>query len=235
MVDLGQVMSLGAIRQVYALPATSYGLRVAQSTTSWETLVDLNANTALTYDQTMSFASRQVRYIELTMKGTGAYGATLRELMAYPSSTAVVPGPSSLSHLDLTHLNGITVEPNANMAYFGDGPSRVGGAWRGKTIGEGATSDATFTVDLGQQYQISQVSLTFWSSWNWPSGGKVEVDDGSGSWSTVYDSTPGTAFGPSGGDGPMVITFSPLWARFVRLTEYLGTASNTTMENIEIF
>jgi cysteine-rich repeat protein len=234
-VDLGQVVSLGAIRQVYNLFPTSYGLRVAETSTSWTTIVDINSNTAATYDQTVSFASKQVRYIELTMKGNGVSGVMLRELMAYPSSTAVVPGPSSLDHLDLTYLNGITAKPNANMAYFGDGNSRLGGAWRGKTIAEGATSDATFTVDLGQQYQISQVNPTFYGNWNWPSGGKVEVDDGSGSWSTVYDSTRGVAFGPSSGDGPMVITFSPRWARFVRLTEYLGTASNTNMQNIEIF
>ena len=233
-VDLGQDMSIGAIRHVYALPATTFGLRVSDNSGNWTPLVDLNANTVLTYDQTTSFASKQVRYIELTMKGTSAYGAALQELMAYPSSTAL-PAPSSESHLDLTHLNGISAKPNDNMYFSGYANGRLGGLWRGKTIAEGATGDATLTVDLGQQYQISQVNAAFWGGWGWPNGGKVEVDDGSGTWSTGYDTGLGTPLAPSIGDGPLVMTFSTRPARRVRLTQYLGTASNTTMVNIEIF
>jgi len=235
MVDLGQVVSLGGIRQVYHLPPTaSYGLRVAETSTNWATIVDLNANTPPDYDQTVSFASKQVRYIELTMKGAGGSGVMLKELMAYPSSTAL-PAPSSTSHFDLSHLNGITVKPNENMYYFGDGNSRLGGAWRGKTIADGATGDATMTIDLGQQYQSSQLNITFYGASYWPNGGKVEVDDGSGTWFTVRDTGVGTALAPSGGDGVVPITFTTRPARFVRLTQYLGTVAETTIENIEIF
>ena len=242
-VDLGQVVSLGAIRHVHALPGASYGLRVAETSGSWTTIVDVNAHTPLTADQTDSFASKPARYIELTLKGAGPYaglggnggiGGVVREIMAYPSSTAL-PAPSSESHLDLTHLNGISVKPNENMYFFGDGNGRMGGAWRGKTVADGATGDATMTFDLGQQYQISQVNLAFWGDWRWPAGGKLEVDDGSGTWSTVYDTGVGTPLAPSTGNGSAAIRFSPQRARLVRLTQYLSTVAETTMENIEIF
>jgi hypothetical protein len=88
---------------------------------------------------------------------------------------------------------------------------------------------------LGQQYQISQVNVAFWGNWNWPNGAKLEVDDGSGTWSTVYDTGVGTPLAPSSGDGPATMLFSPHAARLVRLTQYLGTEQWTTMENIEIF
>ena len=242
-VDLGQVVSLGAVRHVHTLPGASYSLRVAETSGSWTTIVDVNAHSPLTYDQTDSFASKQVRYVELTLKGAGPYagvggnggvGGVIREIMAYPSSTAL-PAPSSESHLDLTHLNGITLKPNENMSLFGDGNGRLGGAWSGKTIASGATGDATMTFDLGQQYQISQVNVAFWGNWNWPNGAKLEVDDGSGTWSTVYDTGVGTPLAPSSGDGPATMLFSPHAARLVRLTQYLGTEQWTTMENIEIF
>jgi cysteine-rich repeat protein len=243
-VDLGQTVSLGAIRHVHPLPGASYGLRVAETSGSWTTIVDVNANTPLTTDQTVSFGSTRVRYIELTLKGAGPYaglggnggvGGLLSEIMAYPSSTAV-PAPSSESHLDLTYLNGISVKPDDNMLFNGYTKGNlVAGAWRGKTIADGATGDATLTFDLGQQYQISQVNAAFWGGWSWPNGGKVEVDDGSGTWSTAYDSGRGTPLAPSIGDGSLVMTFSARPARRVRLTQYLGTASATTMVNIEIF
>lgn len=52
---------------------------------------------------------------------------------------------------------------------------------------------------------------------------------------TVQDTGMGTALAPSGGDGSVPITFSTRASRFVRLTQYLGTVAETTVENDEIF
>jgi cysteine-rich repeat protein len=236
-VDLGQVRSLGAIREMYGnAPALRSSLRVAQSLAGpWTTVLD-DAPITIN-DFTTSFDAVSARYIELTMKGTSSVAAVnLVELVVYPSSFSD-PGPSSADRLDLTYLPGISLSVNENMARTSDARIHALVQWYGtpyiKTAAQGGTGDGTVTYDLGQLYSVSEIGFLFYSN-NWPAGGKVEVDDGTGNWVTVYDSGRGAAFGI--GDGTQRIPFATRIARYVRVTGYFPPAANSgVLENIEVF
>jgi hypothetical protein len=242
-VDLGQVQSLGGLREVYAnAPPVSSTLRVAQTSTGpWTTVrndLPVIVPPGLYPDYTTSFDAIPARYIELTMKGTTVASlVNLVELIAYPSSSND-PAPSSASHLDLTYLTGMAMSSNANMGLqsgprFRSGVSNATG-YNLKTAAQGATGDGTATLDLGQLYSISEICFSFYSNKNWPSGGKLEVDDGSGNWSTVYDSGRGSAFGSV--DGTQRVPFTTTSARYVRITGYFPPAANSgLLESIEVF
>jgi hypothetical protein len=190
-----------------------------------------------TGDSTSSFAAVSARYVELTMKGTPAIGfVDLLELQVFPSSETD-PAPSSGSHLDLSYLTGMTVSPNANMAIAGGPQIHSPGpyAYYVKNAAQGAAGDATLTLDLGQQYQVSELALSWYSNQTWPAGGKVDVDDGSGNWVTVFDSGRGTALG-SAADGTQRIPFATHQTRYVRLTGYFDpAAAQGLLQNIEVF
>ena len=102
-----------------------------------------------------------------------------------------------------------------------------------------ATGDGTITYDLGQVYEISEVDLPFWTvgSGRWPGGGKIEVDDGSGNWSTVFDSGRGAALGLT--VGTQRCPFTKRAARYVRFTAYfipgVGTSPDSFFANPIIF
>ena len=86
------------------------------------------------------------------------------------------------------------------------------------TVAQGATGDGVFTYDLGQRYQISEIDLPFYPNRNWPGGGRIDVDDGSGTWTTVFDSGRGTALGLT--NGTQRCPFTKRAARYVRFTNY---------------
>jgi len=237
-VDLGQVQSVGAIRQLYGnYWPLSTSLRVAQSLAGpWTQAM---ADTAVTSnDFTSSFAGVPVRYVELTMKGTTSVAfVNLLELQVFPSSTTE-PAPSSAGHLDRAYLSGMSVTQNANMGRSGaPRVHSVQGAtgYYVKNTAQGATGDATLTIDLGQQYSISEVGLSFFGNQTWPAGGKIDVDDGAGGWATVFDTGHGTALGPAA-DGTERFPFAPHLTRHVRLTGYFDPAlGQGLLENIEVF
>src|SRR6185369_3038117 len=186
-VDLGQIQSLGAIREMYGnAPPLSTSVRIAPTLAGPWTTVHADAAVvvvpSILPDFTTSFDAVSARYVELTMKGTTAVSAVnLIELLVYPSSITD-PAPSSQSHLDLTYLTGASMNLNANMVQSGTPRihSFISGAlgYAVKTAAQGGTGDAQATIDLGQRYSISEICFFFWFSKNWPSGGKVEVDDG---------------------------------------------------------
>jgi hypothetical protein len=234
-VDLGQVTLIGAIRRMFTSLATAplnVSVRAAQTLGAWTSLV---ASTPVTVnDLTTPFAATTARYLEFTMTGTGATKLVgLQELMVFPSSQSD-PAPSSTSQLDLTYMTGLTFSMNANMQRIGIA-SRIG-AFAGKTVAQGATGDGAVTYDLGNQYTISQIGISFFLQATWPGGGKVEVDDGSGNWTTVFDSGRGTAFGVP--DGTQSITFSPRPVRSIRITDYFVSGVGTStgfLGNIEVY
>jgi cysteine-rich repeat protein len=235
-VDLGQVQSIGAIRQYYSLSPSSVTIRAADTLGNWQ---DLSAPPVTVGDSTFSFAPVSARYVELTMKGTSVGFVTLFELQIFPSS-ATNPAPSSGSRLGLTYLTGMSASSNTNMGR--NGAARIHSVQGAsghyvKTAAEGATGDATLTLDLGQQYQVSQLDLSFLVGQTWPAGGKLDIDDGSGDWVTVFDSGRGTALGPAGDGGTQRITFASRHARYLRLTGYFdpAAAQSGLLENIEVF
>jgi cysteine-rich repeat protein len=235
-VDLGRVESIGAVRQIYVYPPVSSSIRVAETLAGpWmQVLVD---TPAVGGESTTSFDETSARYVELTMKGTPAAGfANLAELQVFPSS-ASDPAPSSGSHLELGYLTGMTSSWNANMGIAGGyqihSASPYG--YYVKNTAQGATGDATVTLDLGQQYQVSELALSWFYGQTWPAGGKVDVDDGSGNWLTVFDSGRGTPLG-SAADGPQRIPFAPHLTRHVRLTGYFDPAAvQGLLLSIEVF
>jgi len=234
-VDLGQVQSLGGIRVIYHNAPLSSTLRLAPTASGpWTTV--LNDVPVTINDFSPSFDAVSARYVELTMKGAPIGIADVVELVPYPSA-ASNPGPSSAEHLDLTYLTATSMSINANMGQGGGfrvhAPAPNFTGYYVKTAAQGGTGDATTTLDLGQAYSISEVGLAFYSK-NWPSGGKVEVDDGAGNWSTVYDSGRGNAFGTV--DSVQRIPFATRSARNVRITGYFPpAASSGYLDNIEVF
>jgi hypothetical protein len=175
--------------------------------------------------------------VELTMKGTTAVAAVnLTELMVYPSSISD-PVPNSESHLDLTYLTGNSISLNTSMGQSGGSrihPITLNGYYV-KTAAQGGTGDASFTLDLGQAYSVSEICFSFYINQSWPAGGKVEVGDGSGNWSTVLDSGAGNRFGTV--DGTQRVSFATRPGRYVRFTGYfLSTATSSgVLQNIEVF
>ena len=237
-VDLGQVQSIGGVRQLYGnYWPLSTSLRVAPTSTGpWTQVL---ADTALPVnDLTSSFAPISARYVELTMKGTTSVAfVNLLELQVFPGSVTD-PAPSSVSHLDRLYLTGMSINQNANMGQNG-GPRvhSVQGAtgYYVKNAAQGATGDGTITIDLAQQYSISEVCLSFFGNQTWPAGGKIDVDDGSGGWVTVFDSGHGSPLGVAP-DGTQRIPFAPRLTRHVRLTGYFDPAlGQGLLENVEVF
>jgi hypothetical protein len=109
------------------------------------------------------------------------------------------------------------------------------GGYYVKSAAQGATGDATLTLDLGQEYPVSELTLSFLGGYIWAAGGKVDVDDGSGDWLTVFDSGFGTPLG-SVADGTQRIPFAPHLTRHVRITGYFDpNAPAGLLENIEVF
>ena len=236
-IDLGQVLSIGAIHPVFNNPAPlRYCLRAAQTLGAWTQAV---ADTPIQAPEfTASFDATPARYLELTMRGTLAFGLVdFQELLVYPSATTD-PAPSSASQNDLTYLTGTAISVNANMVLQGYAQARIQQRFgHGKTIAQGATGDGLITVDLGQQYQVSQIGLAFYQYDTWPGGGKVEVDDGSDTWVTVFDSGRGTTLGSPAG-GLLVYPFSSRAVRYTRVTDYFVPgvgASAGNLANIEVF
>jgi len=238
-VDLGQVQSLGAIRELYANgPPDTSSLRVAQSLAGpWTTL---RSNMPITDSAaTTSFDALSVRYIELTMKGMTTFGVVnLVELVTYPSATTADPAVSSSGKLDLSYLPGWSVTVDANMGQGGAtrlNPVPGGAAYYVKTPAQGGTGDATATIDFGQPYSISEVRLFFYSNQRWLGGGRVDIDDGAGNWINVFDSGRGTALGRAS-DGLQAITFAPHLTRRLRVTGYFDPARPTGyLTNIEVY
>jgi hypothetical protein len=241
-VDLGQVQSLGAIRELYAnAPPLSTSLRVAQSPSGpWTTVhpdTPVVVVPSIWPDFTTSFDAVSARYVELTMKGTTSVAAVnLTELIVYPSSISD-PAPNSESLLDLSYLTGSSISLNANMGQSSGSrihPITPNGYYV-KTAAQGGTGDANFTLDLGQAYSVSEICFSFYSNQSWPAGGKIEVGDGAGSWSTVFDSGAGNRFGTV--DGTQRVSFASRAGRYVRFTGYfLSTATSSgVLQNIEVF
>jgi hypothetical protein len=234
MVDLGQVASIGGIGGT-AGGFVSYGLRVAETPGLWTQVFSSAPLTA--NDLTHSFDAVRARYLELTMTGTTASRiASVNELLVYPSS-ASDPAPSSAELHDLSYLPGMTVSANSNMS-MGTNPSAR--AQQTYYVGRpvpSATGDGTITYDLAQQYQISQINLPFYPGKNWPGGGKIEVDDGSGTWVTVFDSGRGNPLGSVA--GTQIITFPTRVARLIRFTDYfipgVGTSPGGYFLNFDVF
>jgi hypothetical protein len=145
---------------------------------------------------------------------------------------------------NLISLPGVVISTNANMSHGG-----VQTLYFGKTVAQGATGDGTVTIDLGQQYQISHIGTSFELNDNWPGGGKVDVDDGSGNWTTVFDSGRGNLFGlpatglqPGGIDNGtaqisavprmQTIDFSTRSVRYIRFTDYFVPGVGTSVGRI---
>jgi len=208
-IDMGQVALVGGIHQVYAAFPNSFSLRVAQTLGNWTT-VTMDTPVSSTEVDT-PIASAPLRYVEVTMKGSPSSIVKLAELMVYPSSVTDPP-PSSESQLDLNYLPGNSMTP--------------------MSLGSN-TTDTAMMVDLGQQYRISQIGLEFLQNSTWPNGGRIEVDDGTGAWLTVFDSQRGTPLGLASG-GPQIISFSPRLTRHIRLTDYLGQ-NLTKLGRVEVF
>jgi hypothetical protein len=219
-IDLGQVESVGAIHLVFTRMSLSYSLRAAPTIGAWTQVVpDTPVPSGNAGNVSASFAAISARYLELTLKGTPtALLAAISEFQALPSVLSD-PAPSSTSQFDLSYLTGVTFTQDANLqktSYFLGHPPQF--AFGGKTVAQGATSDGAVTIDLGQQYQISQLGLSFGFGTNWAAGGKVDLDDGSGTWTTVFDSGRGTAFGLI--NAIQNISFSQRPARRIRITDY---------------
>src|SRR5206468_3318300 len=115
-IDLGQVMSIGAIRQMFtalSVAPVSFGVRAAQVLGAWSPVV--TTTTVTVADSTLSFSATPARYLEFTMTGTGATKVVgLNELVVFPSSQSN-PAPSSTGQLDLSYMNGVTFSLNANL------------------------------------------------------------------------------------------------------------------------
>src|SRR6478736_5558832 len=236
-IDLGEVQSVGAIRQWYNAAPLRFSLRAAQTLGSWTQVIP-DTPLASTF-LTSSFDATQARYLELTVKGTmAAYGVVdFIELEVFPSSTTD-PAPDSSGSYDRTYLTGGAVSGNASMALAGSPvQSRFPQYIYGKTVAQGATDDAVATFDLGQAYRVSHVGLAFFGADTWVGGGKIEVDDGSGTWATVRDSGRGTRFGSTTG-GLVSCDFSERMVRYVRVTDYFVSgvgASFGRIFNVEAF
>jgi len=237
-IDLGQVVSLGGIRSYYNGPMARHSkIRLSSDNTNWTTVNDADITVN---DFTTSFAATSTRYIELTMTGTVTGNvASLRELIVYPS-TQTSPAPSSNSHLDLTYLTGVTLDGDSNTGKSGDHFTHAVGYSYGmyfKTAAYGGTGDGVITLDLGQPYQVSKLLVQFFGAQNWPGGAKIQLDDGTGHLTQVYDTGRGNPFGVLGQYAPVTVNFPTQVARRILITGYFNPSITTSgvFENIEVY
>ena len=254
-IDLGRVLSLGAIRPVYVgtyRTPTSFRLRLAEQAGQWTTVIptQLVDKTQLSpHALTSEFPATRARYLEFTMTGTPPFGfVDVIEFLVFPSALQDPP-PSTLDGYDLAYLPGASATLNSNMVAYNSvasGPRTLfdqnyGNYVAGKTLAQGANGDGTITIDLGGWYAISEVAMMFYYGYNWRLGGSIEISTNQLSWNTVIDSGRGSPLGTA--DGPQVFTFAKQTARYVRLTAYFqpGVGLNTAgldqapLEEVQIF
>lgn len=231
-IDLGRVLSLGAIRPVYVgtyRTPTSFQLRLAEQAGQWTTVIptQLVDKTQLSpHALTSEFPATRARYLEFTMTGTPAFGyVDMMEFIVLPSAPQDPP-PSTLDGYDLAYLSGVVATQNSNMIAYNSAlraprtlfDQNLGDYVAGKTLEQGANGDGTITIDLGGWYPISQVVMMFYYGYNWRFGGSIEVASNQSSWNKVTDSGRGVPLGTP--DGPQAFTFSKQTARYVRITAY---------------
>jgi hypothetical protein len=240
-IDLGQTMSVGAIRQHYISGGRSplnFQLRVAQTLGTWTTAIS-STSEAAAGELVSSFTPQQARYVELTMIGTrNTSPVDLDEFMVLPGADTTPP-PNMNAGLDLTYLPGLKLSANNNMSIGNSTPpARLPNVFAGKAVAQGATGDGTIDLDLGQQYQVSQINLGFFSSNNWAGGGSVQIAATPGAWTTVDDSGRGHTFGPPATGGVKTISFARQTVRFIRITDYFASGVGTSagrLDEIEVY
>ncbi|HEY4156568.1 MAG TPA: discoidin domain-containing protein, partial [Polyangiaceae bacterium] len=149
----------------------------------------------------------------------------------------VTPPPNMNAGLDLTYLPGLKLTANTNMVLANYPPAaRFPAVYQGK--GSTATGDGTIDLDLGQQYQVSQINLGFFSSNNWAGGGSVQIAATPGAWTTVDDSGRGHTFGPPATGGVKTVSFARQTVRFIRITDYFSAGVGTSagrLDEIEVY
>jgi len=242
-IDLGGYFSLGAVRPLYfplggpEVYPINQQVRVATKPNEWTTVAPMAPVNSP--DSTLSFDATPARYIELTMLGAhpGDYGARLIELFAYPSAQTS-PSPTASSGYDLAYFGAVSTA-NSNFAPVGYWPqSWPAGDFYASSPPNGSTGDAIGIVDLGMQFDLSRLSLCFfWSGAAWTNGGRLEVAPASGSYSTVYDSGLGNAFG-TGALPCEEYAFPAQPVRFIRATDFFMPgigASAGTLWSVQAF
>jgi len=228
-VDLGQVETFGAIGTYFAASPSTISVRIADTPGQWTQLLSSVTWTGVP----ISFDAAHARYVELTMNGAPSTTVSLVEFELFPSAQ-VTPAPSSEDGFNLVGLKGMSSTLGPNMTAQGSVNGIIPGV--GQPAGAGglfyygianATGDGYFTYDLGQIYQISEIDFAFYQNRTWPGGGRIDVDDGSGNWSTVFDSGHGTALGLAAG-GTQRCPFTKRAARYVRFIDYFVPGVGTS-------
>lgn len=240
--DLGEVYLLNKIQQRYRDGAanrapTTYQLRVSPDNATWTTVVAPTAPPSGNFFNT--FLPANVRYIEWTGTGipvTNAGGPatpqiSLDNLYAFVADSAPVP-PDTGSGFDLAYLNGIVVS-DLTPGQWNDAPGGGDLVDKGFTGASGkatSTANAAALIDLGAAYALYGMGLNFRLSQTWGNGGKIELSPDNLNFYTVLDQ----ATNLSATD----LLFSPIDARYIRLTNYyvpgVGTGSGR-LDEVEIF
>jgi cysteine-rich repeat protein len=250
-IDLGRVVSIGAIRPIYGITGRapdSMQFRVAETSGQWATVVPpylTDRTTVVTpLALTHEFPAIRARYLELTQTGTSTLGMVdLQELLVFPSA-AQDPPPTTQDGYDITYLSSVTHSQNANMSASDPRTlfdKNFYSHLTGKTLAQGANGDAIVTIDLGGWFAISQVSMMYYYGYNWLLGGRIEVASHPAAWNVVVDSGRGSPLGTP--EGPQTFTFTRQTARYVRLTSYFvpGVGLNVpgwnipTMLEVQVF
>lgn len=233
-IDLGRVVTVGAMRQIFDLARTplSFQVRAAEAAGQWTTVVALMPSS--NPDTIVEFAATPARYVEVTWIGTPAFGQIdLQELILFPSASG--PVPSSADGYDLTYLPAITASIAGGLS--GGGTQflfdQAATGYLGRSLAQGGTSDGVITVDLGGWFAISEVDLGFRLGVTWAAGGSIEVAANPNNWTKVYDSGRGNVFGVPTMIGSKRFSFATQTARYVRVTDYFITGQGTSLARLD--
>ncbi len=180
-VDLGNTYSINRIRINWeAAYGKNFLVQVSNDNSNWNTLQDVQNNTSLSNDYTGLAATGRYVRIYGTARGT-TYGYSIYDLEVYGSLAGTSPNIALNKNVTVSSIEDAEFEGR----YAVDGNSTT--RWSGTLY----VDPQWITVDLGANYNISQIKI------NWEAAyGKdflVQVSTDNSNWNTVKNITGNTS------------------------------------------
>lgn len=199
-VDLGNTQTVSQVKIAWeSAYARQFQIQVSTNNVNWTTVYeDYNADGGT---DVITFNAVNARYVKMYgIQRATAYGFSFWEFEIY--------GPDSSgggSQPNLAYGKPVTTTSNQSTSYAGSYAVDGNGNTRWSS---GNADQQNFTVDLGSNYNISQVKIAWEAAY--ARQFQIQVSTNNVNWTTVYSD-----YNADGGTD--VITFTPVNARYVKM------------------
>lgn len=198
-VDLGSTTTVSQVKIAWeAAYARQFQIQVSTNNVNWTTVYeDYNADGGT---DVITFNAVNARYVKMYgIQRATAYGFSIWEFEIYG------PDSSGGSQPNLAYGKPVTTTSNQSASYAGSYAVDANGNTRWSS---GNADNQNFIVDLGSNYNVSQVKIAWEAAY--ARQFQIQVSTDNVNWTTVYSD-----YNADGGTD--VITFTPVNARYVKM------------------